>query len=81
MTPTGPHGVDVHTFSDIDDQIDVGVVVVIRASGNLEFLSADMLTHGEETLVAQHDHAPQHIDPPYGCSRHLRADLLAWPSL
>ena len=35
MAPTGPNGVHVHSFSDIDDQIDVGIVVVIRPTGNL----------------------------------------------
>jgi hypothetical protein len=36
VTPTSPDGMDVHSLSNIDDQLDVGVVVVIRATGDLQ---------------------------------------------
>jgi hypothetical protein len=37
-SPTGPHSVNVHTLGDIDNQVDISVVVVIGATGNLKDL-------------------------------------------
>lgn len=36
--PSGPHGVDAGALCDVDDDVDVGVVVVVRASGHLDVL-------------------------------------------
>lgn len=33
--PSGPHCVYVHTLSNIHDQFDVGIVVVVRSTRNL----------------------------------------------
>lgn len=33
--PSGPHGVNVHTLGDVNNQLDVGVVVVVRSAGYL----------------------------------------------
>lgn len=34
-SPSSPHGVDAHALGDIDNQLDVGVVVVVGATGDL----------------------------------------------
>lgn len=36
MTPASPDGVDVHAFGNIDDQLDVGIIVIVCATRNLE---------------------------------------------
>jgi hypothetical protein len=38
MTPTSPDCMDVHPFGDIDDQLDIGIVVVVRATGHFHVL-------------------------------------------
>jgi hypothetical protein len=35
ILPSCPHGVNIHSLCNIDDQLDVGIIVVIRAPGNL----------------------------------------------
>ena len=39
MTPASPYCVYIHSFSDIDDELDVGIIVVVRATRNLESVS------------------------------------------
>lgn len=34
--PTSPDGMDVHALGNIHNQLDVGIVVVIRAAGHLD---------------------------------------------
>jgi hypothetical protein len=47
--PSCPNSVDVHPLGNVDDQLDVGVVVVVCASGHLR-LSAVALLGGHRTL-------------------------------
>jgi hypothetical protein len=49
--------VDVHTLSDIDNQLDIGVVVVIGASGNFDVVvgHANVVGVGLEILRSGHD--------------------------
>jgi hypothetical protein len=36
VAPSRPNGMDVHSLSDIHDEVDVGIVVVIRSSWHLQ---------------------------------------------
>jgi hypothetical protein len=36
MTPSSPDGMDIHALSNIHNQLDVGIVVVVCAAGNLD---------------------------------------------
>lgn len=36
--PSGPNGVDIHALSNVDNELDVGVVVVVGAAGNLDIV-------------------------------------------
>ena len=33
--PAGPNGMDIHSFGNINDEFDVGVIVVVRTSRHL----------------------------------------------
>ena len=37
--PSCPDSMDIHPFRDIDDQFDIGIVIVVCASRNLTLLS------------------------------------------
>lgn len=55
--PSSPHGVDVHTLCDIDDELDVGIVVVIGASRDLNIMvrHSDILCVGLQIFGSGHD--------------------------
>ena len=36
VSPARPHGIDALTDSDVDDDVDVGVVVLVASAGNLD---------------------------------------------
>lgn len=43
--PSCPHGVDVHTLRNIDNELDIGVVVVVGTSGHLNAALATASAH------------------------------------
>lgn len=57
MTPASPYGVNAGSLSDIDDEVDVSVVVVVRATGYLDVLvgHADVVGIDFEVLRGGHD--------------------------
>ena len=38
MTPSGPHSLNLCATSDVQDELDIGVVIVVRATGNRDIL-------------------------------------------
>jgi hypothetical protein len=64
MSPASPDRVDIHSFGDIDNQLDIGIVVVVRASWNLWYHLSVLLSFifsdwGIFPVI------PQHIDLPF----------------
>jgi hypothetical protein len=55
--PASPNGVHVHSFGNIDDELDVGVVVVVGATGNLDVVIChpDVVGVGLQILGRGHD--------------------------
>lgn len=86
FSPSRPNRVDIHSLSNVDDQLYVCVVVVVRAAGNLCARDQGLLLPSETFWcqnagsLADESYPPQRIDPPFLCSPRLLPDLLAWPS-
>jgi hypothetical protein len=55
--PSCPDCVNVHTLGHINDELDVGVVVVVGATGDLDVLvrHADVVCVGRQVLGGGHD--------------------------
>lgn len=56
-SPSSPHGVDIHSLGDIQNELDVGIVVVICAAGNLDVVvcHSDVICVGLQILWCGHD--------------------------
>lgn len=67
--PSCPNRMHVHPLGNIDNELDIGVVVVVGASWNL----GNLLTHSEALHFRLDLHLPQHTDPPYEYIQH-------WPA-
>lgn len=57
MTPASPDGVHACALGHVDDEIDIGVVVVVAAAGNFDVLvgHADVVGIDLEVLWRGHD--------------------------
>lgn len=55
--PAGPDGVDIHALGNVDNQLDVGVIVVVGAAGDLDVVvgHANIVGIGLEVLGSGHD--------------------------
>ena len=57
ILPSCPNGVNVHALGHVDNELNVGVVVVVGATGDLDILvrHTDVVCVGRQVLGSGHD--------------------------
>ena len=75
MAPAGPHGVDIHAFGYIDNELDVGIVVVVCTARDLSSSQSAilffLLCYAQNYRNQERVSLPRRIGPPSGYNLRL----------